>query len=146
MFSDTNVKFIQQPDLHCTTCNRKVHDKVYTGMAKCHPNDYDFENELTGQHYAYVRSLLSEMRAQRDTLKAELKSLNHLYDILAQNDKVSKRSIECYTIRRQIKLKERDLQDMKDLIKETQSNLRNTINTKDKLYNVIRKQRAESAT
>lgn len=144
MYSDANVKFESFPNVHTITCKRKVHDKIYRGIAKCHPNDYDFENELTGQHYAFVRTLIKEMREQREEIKAELKALNHVYDILNQNNKVSKKSIECYTIRRQIKLKERDLQDIKDLINETQKNLRLTINNKDKLYNAIRKQRSQN--
>lgn len=146
MYSDANVKFNKYPNIHKIICKRKVHDKVYTAVATCHPNDYDFENELTGEHYAYVRTLIKEMRVHREEIKAELKALNHLYNILEQNDDVSKKSIECYMIRRQIKLKERDLQEIKDLIVDTQTNLRMTIESKDKLYNALRKQRAAEST
>lgn len=141
MYSDSNVKFKHLDHIHVTLCKRRVHDKVYMGKARCHPADYDFESKLVGEHYAYMRSLLAEMRAHRNDLLAELRALNHVYDILLQNNNVSKQSIECYTLRRQIKLKERDLAEVRALIKDTNINLRETIQEKDKLYVKLREKR-----
>lgn len=138
MMNDTKITFAYDPELHKTTCTRAVHNKFYIGTAQCHPHDYDFENKLTGQHYAYTRSMLREMAQYRDEYKAQLKILKHLYNIYEQNPAISMDSEECYYLRRQIQVLERNVNDMKSLISETRSNLRNTIEEKDKLYAKLR--------
>ena len=136
MMSDPKVTFTYDPELHRTTCKRAVHNKIYIGTAQCHPHDYDFENKLTGQHYAYTRSMLKEMCNLRDEYKIQLKALLHLQNIFEQNCDIS--SSESYYLRKQIQFVQRDIEDMKYLIQETRSDLRNTIKEKDKLYDKLR--------
>ena len=85
MMSDPKIIFTYDPESHRTTCQRNVHNKIYIGVSQCHPHDYDFENKLTGQHYAYTRSMIKEMCALRDEYKIQLKTLKHLYNIFEQN-------------------------------------------------------------
>ena len=61
------VKFTQSDNNETTFCTIKYGDEVYTGLAKCHPEDMDFANTLTGQEIAYKRALAA-------MLKAEIKS------------------------------------------------------------------------
>lgn len=134
--SDPKVLFTYDPELHRTTCKRNVHNKVYIGTAQCHPHDYDFENKLTGQHYAYTRSMLKEMCALRDEYKIQLKALLHLQNIFEQNCNTF--SDESYYLRKQIQFIQRDIDDMKYLIQATRNDLRTTIQEKDKLYDKLR--------
>lgn len=143
MMSDPKITFTYDSDLHRTTCKRAVRNKMYIGTAQCHPHDYDFENKLTGQHYAYTRSMLQEMCALRDEYKIQLKTLKHLYSIFEQNCGNCD-SNECYYLRRQIQVTQRDITEMKNLIQETRSNLRSTIAEKDKLYDKLRQSRTSS--
>ena len=143
--TDKHTKFIHSPDGHITICRRRVHNTVYEGVAKCHPEDYDFESKLVGEHYAYMRALIKEMADRRDAKRDELRALNHLYNILEQNDKVDKESIECYTIRRQIKNIEDEIKDLRELIKITKLELRATIVAKDTYYREVRKRRNKNA-
>lgn len=138
MINDTRMKFSYDPETHTTTCKRLIHNKAYIGQARCHPNDYEFESKLVGEHYAYTRSMVQELCENRDALVAELKALRHLYNILEQNPRVHYDSIECYTIRRQIKLLERDIDDIKQLIRVTKKDLREMIAAKDAFYDKVR--------
>ena len=143
MITDAKITFDYDPELHRTTCKRTVHNKIYIGTAQCHPHDYDFENTLTGQHYAYTRSMLKEMCDRRDEYKIQLKTLKHLYNIFEQNCGDCSSS-ECYYLRQQMKYVQRDIEEMKDLIKETRHDLRSTIAEKDRLYSKLREKRANS--
>jgi len=143
MITDAKITFDYDPELHRTTCKRTVHNKIYIGTAQCHPHDYDFENTLTGQHYAYTRSMLKEMCDRRDEYKIQLKTLKHLYNIFEQNCGDCSSS-ECYYLRQQMKYVQRDIEEMKDLIKETRHDLRSTIAEKDRLYSKLREKRSNS--
>lgn len=138
-----NVKFEYNNNTHTTMCERKIHNKVYIGLAICHPNDYDFESQLVGEHYAYVRSVINELREKRDTIRDELKALRHLYDIFLQNPFISTDSTECFLTKRQIEVLEGDLKEIRMLIKDTQEDLRTMIHEKDKLYEKIRVSRKQ---
>lgn len=138
MINDTRTKFSYDPETHTTICKRKSRNKSYIGESRCHPNDYEFESKLVGEHYAYTRSMIQELCENRDALIAELKALKHLYNILEQNPRVHYDSIECYTIRRQMKLLERDIADTKQLIRYTKKDMREMIAEKDAFYNKVR--------
>lgn len=144
MMTDPKITFTYDPELHKTICQRAVHNKIYIGVAQCHPHDYDFENKLTGQHYAYTRSMIKEMCQLRDEYKIQLKILRHLYNIYEQSPNIDLSSEECYYLRRQIQHLERDIAEMKQLIGETRGDLRNTIAEKDKLYAKLRTARQSS--
>lgn len=144
MMTDPKITFTYDPELHKTICRRVVHNKIYIGMAQCHPHDYDFENKLTGQHYAYTRSMIKEMCQLRDEYKSQLKILKHLYNIYEQNPNIDLHSEECYYLRRQIQSVERNIHEMKQLISETKGDLRRTIIEKDKLYAKLRASRTSS--
>lgn len=138
---DSKVYFSYDPETHTTTCKRSGKYQTYSGKARCHPHDWDCESEFVGQHYAYVRSMIQEMVYNREEYKAQLKILRHIYNILEQNPEVSYDSIECYTIRRQIKILERDLADTKRLIRETKNELFDFIKMMDEKYKAIRERR-----
>lgn len=145
MINDTRTHFTYDPTTHTTYCERESKSGKYYGVAKCHPKDWDFESKLVGEHYAYMRSMIKELVANRDDLKAQLKGLKHLYNILEQNPRVHYDSIECYTIRRQIHVMERDLADIKHLIATTKADIREMIATKDALYQKIRSGRGDNS-
>lgn len=128
---------------HTTICKRQVRNKIYTGKAICHPHDYDFESTLVGQNYAYSRSLIAELCDNRDAKAEQLKVLKHVYNIMEQNKNVRLESEECYILRRQIAVTERDLQELRDLIRAMRKDLRNTIEGRDKMYARLREIRRE---
>lgn len=141
MINDSRTHFIYDPETHTTYCEREGKYQKYKGSARCHPSDWEFESKLVGEYYAYTRSMIEELVANRDELKAELKTLKHLYNLLEQNPRVHYDSIECYTIRRQIKNIERDIADVRDLINAIKKEMRQMIAAKDEFYNELREER-----
>ena len=149
--SKTNIQFSYDPETHTTKCVRKIKNRTYTGKAICHPNDYDFETTLVGQHYAYTRSMIMELCDKRNELLVEIRTLKHIKNIFEQNANVNDESTESYMIRRQIKLAEERLAETKAIIGTTRRLLRETIADKDKFYSKVRtlrkrEQLAHSAT
>ena len=142
MINDSRTHFTYDPETHTTYCEREGKHNKYCGSAKCHPNDWEFESKLVGEHYAYTRSMIEELVANRNELRAELKVLKHLYNILEQNPRVHYDSIECFTIRKQIKNIERDIADIRTLIHSTKQELHEMMEAKDKFYAKIRKARS----
>lgn len=138
MFDNGHISFTYDENTHVTTCIRKGKHYIYTGSAKCHPSDYDFESKLVGEHYAFVRSTIAEMVAKRNEIKANIKLLEHIYNILELRPDFNYESTECYVLRRQLKNLERDLEDIKMLIKNTRKELYEFIHTKDNYYNTVR--------
>lgn len=144
MINDSRTHFSYDPETHTTYCEREGKHTKFYGSARCHPNDWEFESKLVGEHYAYTRSMIEELVANRNELRAELKVLRHLYNILEQNPRVHYDSIECFTIRKQIKNIERDLADVRDLIRTTKSEMRDMMEAKDEFYKKLRKVREEN--
>jgi len=62
---------------------------------------------------------------------------------MEQNKNVRLESEECYILRRQITVTERDLQELRDLIRAMRKDLRNTIEGRDKMYARLREIRRE---
>ena len=145
MINDSRTHFSYDPETHTTYCKREGKHTRFYGSARCHPNDWEFESKLVGEHYAYTRSMIEELVANRNELRAELKVLKHLYNILEQNPRVHYDSIECFTIRKQIKNIERDIADVRDLIRTTKQEMREMMEAKDEFYKKLRKVREENA-
>ena len=78
------VKFTQSDNNETTFCTIKYGDEVYTGLAKCHPEDMDFANTLTGQEIAYKRALAAMLKAEIKSTKQELKIFNNFYNSIKQ--------------------------------------------------------------
>lgn len=122
-----------------TVCDRIIHNRLYRGISKCHPNDYGFESKLVGEHYAYVRSVIKEMRCKRDELQSQLKVLIHLNSVFEQNEKIAEdelndRNEAGYLLRKQIHVLERDLNNVRQLIKETKEDLKEQMQKRDELH------------
>lgn len=137
------TSFYYDQEKHMTICERVAKNKTYKGISRCHPNDWDFESELLGQHYSYTRSIIQELCTKRDEARAQLKAMIHLYSILEQNLDVNLESVECYTVRRQIKILERDIKDYQFEIRSLRDELRDMIARKDKFYKQVRERRVK---
>lgn len=135
-----NIKFYHMDSSHITYCKRKHHNKVYLGKAKCHPNDYDFESPKIGEHYAYVRSLISQMRDNRDNLRHDKKVYYHLLSIYGDRPEFEP---AVHMIYRQIKSIDKQLNFYKDLITETNNSLHAEMTERDAVHATFRKYRAE---
>lgn len=113
------------------------------GIAKCHPDDYDLGNELTGCYIASQRALIKAMKLYKMDLKSQLFSLNQLYYSMKHSNKFNEKSYENKMLQRFINSLKNDLNTVNQEIATNQENLRIYIHEKDKFYNQIRENRKE---
>lgn len=119
-------------------------EKVFTGFAKCHPDDADMCGEKTGCEIALRRAKINALRGYRDELKIAAKTLNQLYYSMNQSTRFNKKSYENRMIQRQIRQINFDLATTKEMIVSEQESLRAYIKSKDVFYTQTRKRRQKA--
>lgn len=117
--------------------------KQFVGVAKCHPDDKDMMNANTGYEIATRRASIQAYRYHRDMLKSQLEALNQLYYSMNKSKRFNPKSYENIMLQRQINLIKTDLDTIKEMLVETQNNLKEYIKLKDDFYVAIRKNRAK---
>lgn len=117
---------------------------IFIGEAKCHPDDQDLESELVGYLIASKRAVLRILKHHvKNELKPTLKTFNHLYDSMRQSKHFNYKSYEAKRIYRTIKDIEEEINTFKEMIKNTEEELKEYIISKDNLRTKIREMRAE---
>ena len=113
-----------------------------TGTAKCHPEDEDMESEKTGLQIAEFRAMIKAMKYHKKyCLLPSLKSLQQLKYSMKHSTKFNRKSYENKMLNRQIQLWETDIDNLNQMIKETEQYLRDYIKNKEQTYQVFRKYR-----
>lgn len=116
-------------------------NKPIIGIADCHPDDADMENEKTGYEIAFKRAKIASYRRYRDELKERLAALNQLFYSMKMSKHFNPNSYENRMLQRQIRLTKMDLDTAKEMIATEQQKLREYINAKDEFYKKIRSNR-----
>lgn len=138
------LDFNYDKNTHTTTCIRKFKGQQYIGVAKCHPNDYPFENKLTGEYYAYMRSVVKELQQKKYGARQQLRALKHLQNLFDQNERVSSGSKEYSLLKRQISAVEEEISFIRATIDTIKKNIISSIQEKDKLYAKLSAMRAKA--
>lgn len=128
------------------TCILYDGNKTYCGGALCHPDDADMMSERTGQEIAYRRAEIAALRGFRDEIKLELSSLKQLFYSINRSKYYDPKHYEARMLNRQIKMKESDLEIVKNHIKIKSEELRKYINEKDEFYKTVRHNREVGKT
>ena len=121
-------------DTGMASCILTDGENVYTGYAKCHPDDNDMKGEKTGCEIAFKRAKICALRGYRDELKLSLKTLNQLYFSMNQSKRFDEKSYENKMLQRQIRRINFDLATVKEIIATEEQNLRTYLSEKDKFY------------
>lgn len=137
------IDFVQSDNKDNTVCTIKYGDEVYVGRAKCHPDDMDMANTLTGQEIAYKRALVKMLKTEIKSVKTELKLFKNFYTSLAQSKKFNERCYAAYKLRKEIKSLEYTLEQLVKTLNALKSSIQIYINKKDELYKAIRKNRGQ---
>lgn len=115
----------------------------FVGKAYCNSKDSDMASERTGLYIAELRANLKLLRFLRDIIiPNRLQSLYQFYYSINHSKQFNPKSYEAKMLHRQIKLNEKDLEEIKDTIVIIKSTLKEYIDAKDKVYNLLRKHRA----
>ena len=120
------------------TCILEDGDKIYCGVAACHPDDYDMCSEKTGCEIAVRRATIEAYRGYKRIIKERLGALNQYYYSINMSKKFNEKSYENKMLQRQIRFLKDDLATINKLIDSEYENLRTYINEKDKFYKRIR--------
>lgn len=121
-----------------------LHNKygTFKGEAKCHPDDFDMESEKVGCEIAYSRATINSLIHARDNvIIPSLKALKQLYYSMNRSKYYNKKSYESKMLWSQIQNWQTDLDTVKSMLATERKMLNDYINTKEALYQNIRKQR-----
>lgn len=125
----------------CTLEDNK--NRKFVGIAKCHPTDEDFGNSYTGSHIACERAVIKYLKSVRkNELEPALAALKQLYYSINKSKNYNPKSYESIMLRRQIRIKEEDLEFIKQELAEREQKLAAYIAEKDMFYQKTRKSRA----
>ena len=115
----------------------------FTGVASCHPDDQDMMSEKVGCEIAYSRAAIESLKYERDCIiKPSLKALKQLYGSIKHSKKFNPKSYEAKMIWRQIRNWEFDLATINKMIATERTILNDYIQTKELLYQKLRRSRS----
>lgn len=131
-------------DAGVSSCLLSDGEKIYTGFARCHPDDEDMKGEKTGCEIALRRAKIAALRGYRDELKIRLSALNQYYHSMNMSYRFNEKSYENKMLQRQIRQIKFDLDTTKEMIATEELGLRAYIKSKDVFYTQTRKRRQKA--
>lgn len=124
----------------CILTDTKQHE--FIGVAQCHPDDIDMQNQMTGCEIAFRRAYIKYLKAVRDMeIVPQLNILKHMYTCMEQaadfnpkdnNARLMRRSIENYAAAADV---------IRENIRNNRNDLYKYMTEKGKLYQSIREKR-----
>ena len=141
-----NANFAYDEETGVTTCTlQDTKRNTYVGEARCHPDDVDMKNKMTGSEIAYRRAYIKYLKHMRDTeFVPQLSVLKHMYSCMEQaadfnpkdnNIRLMKRAIDNYSAA---------VDMIRAAIRDERNDLHTYMTDKAKLYKLIRDRRASN--
>jgi hypothetical protein len=125
-------------------CIIEYNGQKFEGYASCHPDDLPFLSPLTGGYIAECRADIKYYQhIKNNELYPQIKALKHLLDIIKQNKNYNANSMEAKKLYKEIKIKEKELEGIKENIKEIKQQLSSYLEAKEKLHTKIRTRELE---
>ena len=123
-----------------STCTIIDGNNIFVGTAFCHEDDADMASERTGLFIAEGRAIIKRYQhIKNNQLKPAIQILKHLENNLRQSKYFNEKSHDFIMLRRQIRIKEEELDVIEQQIAMEKQGLKDYIAQKDKLYTKIRK-------
>lgn len=141
-----NANFAYDEENGITTCTlQDTKHNTYVGESRCHPDDVDMKNKMTGSEIAYRRAYIKYLKHVRDTeFVPQLSVLKHMYSCMEQaadfnpkdnNIRLMKRAIDNYSAA---------VDMIRSAIRDERNDLHTYMTDKAKLYKLIRDRRASN--
>ena len=138
----THLDFFFDEDKGITTCTYRTENREFIGKAYCHPDDFDFKAKITGESISERRAKIKYLKHELNcNLRPGLAALKQLYFSVDRSKFYNKTDYLAKALTRQIKIKESEIELLKDIIKDKEDSLKNYIDEKEKLYQRLRKMR-----
>ena len=117
---------------------------IFSGIARCHPDDKDMQSKLTGKTIAEFRATIKYLKFIKDfEITPQLKSLNQLYYSMNHSKYFDPKSYEAKMLYRQIKILKEDLEAIQEEIQYQKDNLKAYLETKEADHAKIRAHKAK---
>lgn len=123
------------------TCTFAYKNERFVGKARCHPEDEDMKNKLTGSTLAEWRALIKLLKFQKKELVTELHGIKVFYNTIKDSKLVNSTGFEMRMLRACIKEYEAEIKEIKEEIAYISDSIKNYIETKNNLYALVRKKR-----
>lgn len=135
-------KYIWKPEIGYAGCTIHYDNLEFYGDAVCHPDDKDMMSRLTGQKIAETRAMIQYLAHVRDfELRPQVRALRQLYFSMEHSKKFNKKSYEAKMLYRHIRATENDYIAIKQEIVRLKQELKNYLNDKEELFQIVRKKR-----
>lgn len=129
-------------ELGIATCTIYYKNEEFLGSAICADEDRDMMSEKTGLAIAESRAYILYLQYRRNVeIKNELRGLNQLYYTMKHSTHFNPDSYEARSLMRQIKIRETDMETLRQLINIERNTLTTFIIKKDKFYKAVRENR-----
>lgn len=127
----------------CTLIDTKNH--TYVGKARCHPDDTDMKNEMTGSEIAYRRAYIKFLKHVRDTeIVPQLDILKHMYSCMEQAASFNPKDNNARLMQRAIENYSAGATAIREYIRDERDSLHEYMVEKGKLYRKIRANREQA--
>jgi len=114
---------------------------VFTGEAKCHPQDMDMKKFNIGWNIAEPRAEIKLLKhIKNNEIKPKLEMLEHLKSLYDRTKKSDKNSYEYLMVKRQIRLYKNYLTTINEEIAAQENYCKEYIRKKEEIYQKIRNQ------
>lgn len=109
------------------------------GIAECHPDDYPFMSQLTGNMIAGYRAEIDLIKKVNNyEIKPGIDVLKHVYCTMTHSKKYNPKSYEAIRIKKELAHLMDELEENKQTIAYIQNELKEYIQNKEKVYQRIR--------
>lgn len=136
IYYDDETMMFQDGVATCTLSDKE--GNVYVGIARCHPDDKDFESEKVGFQIAFYRAYIKVLYEVKKELQIQLNTLKQFYYSINQSKQYNEKSYENSMLQRSIRRTTSDLVAAKQELVTAKQNLREYIDGKDKLHKKLR--------
>ena len=127
----------------CTLTDERK-KKTYVGKAFCHPEDRDMMSEKTGCYIASQRAYQHYLKQCIQETKCRLEGLDQLYYSMKHSPHFNPESYEGRMLYRQRKIRQKELQCLKEELQTSRTALTDYINAKDEIYHKVRANRLKN--
>lgn len=112
---------------------------VGVGHSTCHPDDKDMLSERTGGYIAELRAEINYLQNYKNSVvRPGLNALKHLYATMDHSKKFNVHSYEARRLRKEIKNKEKEINEISCRIENIKLTLKEYLNNKEKMAQYYR--------
>jgi hypothetical protein len=140
----TKIDFQFNESTKETKCILRYGNYVCEGKARCHPDDLDMANPLTGQDIAYKRAVMKAIKNEIKEMRIELKALSQFFARVIQSKKVEDRCYVLYQLKKEINELDLEIHLLQEEYETIKNGLKVKLIAKDTLYEQLRKIRGKN--